>query len=133
VSSLEQFLDMPPSTPTPVATSTAPVSSTIDFSTDVLTTNAKCQATPAVRGMVATLNPHKLWKSPIAANTRKGNTRQLHSTDLVLASSLVFDVIKLYGKLVAVLKPSEIELIPFASFDPDCALWPSNRSANVIF
>jgi hypothetical protein len=61
----------PPSNPTPVATSTAPVSSTIDVSTNVLATNAKRQVTPAVPGTVATLNPHKLWTSPFAANTRK--------------------------------------------------------------
>jgi hypothetical protein len=71
--------------------------------------------------------------SPFAAKTRKGNTRQLHSTDLVLAYSLAFDVIEFYRKLVAASKPSEIDLIPFASFDPACALWPSNRCAEVIF
>jgi hypothetical protein len=35
--------------------------------------------------------------------------------------------------LVTAAKPSEIDLIPFASFDPDFALWPSNRCADVIF
>jgi hypothetical protein len=35
--------------------------------------------------------------------------------------------------LVASSKPAEIDLIPFASFDPACALWPSNRCAEVIF
>jgi hypothetical protein len=79
------------------------------------------------------LKPHKLWTSPFAANTRKGNTHQLHSTYLVLASSLAFNIIELYRKLAAASKPSEIDLIPFASFDPDCALWPSNRCADVIF
>jgi hypothetical protein len=42
-------------------------------------------------------------------------------------------VIKFYRNLVAASKPSEINLIPFASFDPDCALWPSNRCADIIF
>jgi hypothetical protein len=121
-----------PSTPTPVAPSTAPVSSTIDLSNDVLAAEAKHQATPAVPGKLATLKPHKMWMSHFAANMLKGNTRQLHSTDLVLASSLAFDVIKFYRKFVAASKPSEIDLIPFASFDPDCALWPSNRCADVI-
>jgi hypothetical protein len=79
------------------------------------------------------LKPHKLWTSPFAANTRKGNTRQLHSTDLALAYSLAFDVIEFYRKLVAASKPAEIDPIPFASFDPTCALWPSNRCAEVIF
>jgi hypothetical protein len=79
------------------------------------------------------LKPHKLWTSPFAANTRKGNTRQLHSTYLVFASSLAFDVIEFYRKLVAASKPAEIDLIPFASFDPACALWPSNQCAEVIF
>jgi hypothetical protein len=82
---------------------------------------------------VATLKPHKLWTSPFAANTRKGNTRKLHSTYLVRASSLAFDVIEFYRKLVASSKPSEIDLIPFASFDTDCTLWPSNQCADVIF
>jgi hypothetical protein len=49
-----------PSTPTPVASSTSTISSTIDFSTHVLTADAKLQATPAVPGMVAPLKPHKL-------------------------------------------------------------------------
>jgi hypothetical protein len=111
----------------------APVRSTIDFYTDVLAANAKRQAAPAFPGTVATLKPYKLWMSPFAANTRKGNTRQFHSTDLVLASSLTFDVIEFHTKLVAASKPSEIDLIQFASFDPDCALWPSNRCADVIF
>jgi hypothetical protein len=107
-----------PSTPTPVATSTAPISSTIDLSTNVLAADAKHQATPAIPGTVATLKPHKMGTSPFAANTRKGNTRQLHSTELVLASSLAFDVIKFYRKLVAALKPYEMDLIPFARLHP---------------
>jgi hypothetical protein len=122
-----------PSTPTPVSSSTAPVSSSIDFSTDVLADDAKHQATPAVPGTVATLNPHKLWTYPFAENTRKGNTHQIHSTDVVLPSFIAFYVIEFYRKLVAASKPYEIDLIPFASFDPDCALWPSNRCADVIF
>jgi hypothetical protein len=35
--------------------------------------------------------------------------------------------------LVAASKPAEIDMIPFSSFDPTCALWPSNRCAEVIF
>jgi hypothetical protein len=120
-------LNHAPSVSTPLAQSTASAVSTIDFSSDVLTADAQCQATTAVPGTVATLKPHKLWTSPFAENTRKGNTRQLHSTDLVLASSLAFDVIEFYRKLVAASKPSEIDLIPFASFDPACALWLSER------
>jgi hypothetical protein len=83
-----------PSTPTPVASSTAPVSSTINFSTDFLAADAKHQATPAVPSTVATLKPHKLWTSPSTADMRKGNTGQVHSTYLVLSSSLSFDVIE---------------------------------------
>jgi hypothetical protein len=86
-------LNHAPSVSTPVAQSTASAVSTIDLSSGVLTADALRQATPSVPGTVATLKPHKLWTSPFAANTRKGNTRQLHSTDLVLASSLAFDVI----------------------------------------
>jgi hypothetical protein len=78
-------LNHAPSVSTPVAQSTNSAVSTIDFSSDVLAADAQRQATPAVPGTAATLNPHKLWTSPFAANTRKGNTRQLHSTYLVLA------------------------------------------------
>jgi hypothetical protein len=42
-----------PYTPNPVASSTAPLSSTINFSTDVLAADAKRQATPAVPVTVA--------------------------------------------------------------------------------
>jgi hypothetical protein len=121
------ILNHAPSVSTPVAQSTASSVSTIDFSSGVLTADAQRQATTAVPGTVATLKPHKLLTSPFAANTRKGNTRQLHSTDLVLASSLAFDIIEFIRKLVAPSKLSEIGLIPFASFDPACALWLSER------
>jgi hypothetical protein len=86
-------LNHAPSFSTPVSQSNASAVITIDFSSDVIAADAQRQATPAVPGTVATLNPHKLWMSPFAANTRKGNTRQLHSTYFVLASSLAFDVI----------------------------------------
>jgi hypothetical protein len=115
-------LNHAPSVSTPVAQSIASAVSTIDFSSDVLAADAQRQATPAVPGRTATLKPHKLWTSPFAVNTRKGNTRQLHSTYLVLASSLAFDVIEFYRKLVAASKQAEIDLIPFSSFDPACAL-----------
>jgi hypothetical protein len=72
-------LNHAPSISTPVYQPTASAVSTIDFSSDVLAADAQRQATPAVPGTVATLKPHKLWTSPFAANTRKGNTRQLHS------------------------------------------------------
>jgi hypothetical protein len=48
--------------------------SAFDFSVEVLANDAKRQATPVAPGTVATLKPHKLWKSPFAANTRKGHT-----------------------------------------------------------
>jgi hypothetical protein len=129
----QEVLKHAPSTPTPLASSTAPVSSTIDLSTDVIAANAKRQATTTVPGTVATLKPHTLWTSPFAANTHRGNTHQLYNTDLVIASSLTFDVIEFYRKLFAASKPSEIDLVPFASFDPDCTLWPSNRCADITF
>jgi hypothetical protein len=94
------------------------VARAFDFYVEVLTTDAKRQAAPVAPGTVATLKPHKLWKSPFAANTRKGHTRQLNSTELVLKSSLVIDIIEFYRKLVAASKPAEINLIPFSSFDP---------------
>jgi hypothetical protein len=106
--------------------------SAFNFSVVVLATNAKRQATPVAPGTVATLKPHKLWKSPFAANTRKGHPIQLHSTELVLKFSLAIDVIEFYEKLVAASKPPEIDLIPFSSFDPACALWPNNRCSDLI-
>jgi hypothetical protein len=72
--------------------------SAFDFSVKVLATYAKHQATPVAPGTVTTLKPHKLWKSPFVANTRKGHTRQIHSTELVLKSSLAIDVIEFYRK-----------------------------------
>jgi hypothetical protein len=107
--------------------------SAFDFSIEVLATDAKRQATPVAPGTVANLKPHKLWKSPFAANTRKGHTRQIHSTELVLKSYLAIDVIEFYRKVVAASKPAEIDLIPFSSFDPTCAHWPNNRCSDVIF
>jgi hypothetical protein len=107
--------------------------SAFNFSVEVLATDAKRQAAPVSPGTVATLKPHKLWKSPFVANMRKGHTRQLHSTELVLKSSLAIDVIKFYRKLVAASKPAEIYLIPFGSFDPACALCPNNRCSGVVF
>jgi hypothetical protein len=92
--------------------------SAFDFSVENLANDAKRQAAPVAPGTVATLKPHKLWKSFFAANTRKGHMRQLHSTELVLKSSLAIDVIEIYRKLVAASKPTEIDLIPFSSFDP---------------
>jgi hypothetical protein len=88
--------------------------SAFDVSVEVLATNANRQATPVAPGTVATLKPHMLWKSPFAANTRKGHTRQLHSTELVLKSSLAIDAIEFYRKLVASSKPAEIDLVPSA-------------------
>jgi hypothetical protein len=100
--------------------------SAFDLSVVVLATDAKRQATPVAPGTAASLKTHKLWKSPFAANTRKGHRRQLHSTELVLKSSLAIDIIKFYRKLFAASKLAEIDLIPFGSFDPAYALWPSN-------
>jgi hypothetical protein len=107
--------------------------SAFDFSVEILATDAKRQAAQVAPGTVATLKPHKLWKSPFEANTHKGHTRQLHSTELVLKSSLAIDVIEFYRKLVAASKPAEFDFIPFRSFDPACALWPNNHCSDVIF
>jgi hypothetical protein len=106
--------------------------SAFDFSVEVLAIDAKGQATPVAPGTVPTLKPRKLWKSPFAANTRKGHTRQLHSTKLVLKSSLTIDIIEFYRKLVAASKPTEIYLIPFSSFNPAFTLWPNNQCSDVI-
>jgi hypothetical protein len=114
-------------------TSSYVAASAFHFSVEVLATNAKRQAAPVAPGTVATLKPHKLWKSPFAANMHKGHTRQLHSTELVLKSSLAIDVIEFYRKFVTASKPTEIDIIPFSSFDPACALLTNNRCPDVIF
>jgi hypothetical protein len=41
--------------------------------------------------------------------------------------------LEFYSKLVAETKPAEIYLLPISAFDPDHALWPHNRCADVIF
>jgi hypothetical protein len=51
---------------------------------------------------------------------------------LVLKSSLASYVIEFYRKFPPS-KPAEIDLIPFSSFDPACALWPNNRCSDLIF
>jgi hypothetical protein len=120
---------------TPVGKSVAPsvAASAFDFFVEVLVTDAKRQAAPVAPGTVASLKPHKLWKSLFVSNTRKGHMRHPHSMELVLKSSLAIDVIEFYRKLVAASKPAEIDLIPFISFDPACALWPNNCCSDMIF
>jgi hypothetical protein len=120
---------------TPGEKSAAPsvAASAFNFSAEVHATDTKHQAAPVAPGTVATLKPHKLWKSPCVANTGKGHTRQLYSTELVLKSSLAIDVIEFYRKLVAASKPAGIDRIPLSSFNPACALWPKNRRSDVIF
>jgi hypothetical protein len=114
--------------------STAPVRSTIDFSIDVLTADAKRQTTPVIPCTTATLKPHLLWKPPFASATHNtSNIHQLHNTAIFLASSSPLDVLEFYRKLVAAAKPAEIDLVPIGAFDPDHALWPHNRCADVIF
>jgi hypothetical protein len=57
----------------------------------------------------------------------------LHTTDIVLALLSPPDVLELYRKLVDAAKPAEIDLVPISDFDPDHALWPHNRCADIIF
>jgi hypothetical protein len=121
------------STPGEKSAATSVAASAFYFSAEVFATNAKHQAAPYDPGTVATLKPHKLWRSPFAANTLKGHTRHLHSTELVMKSSLAIDIIEFYRKLVAASKPAEIDLIPFSSFYPACALLPNNCCSDVIF
>jgi hypothetical protein len=116
------------------STSKAFVCSTIDFSTDFLLADAKRQATPVTPSTTATLKPHLLWKSPFTASNRNSsNARQLHNTDIVLASSQPLGVLEFYSKLVAATKPAEIDLISISAFDPAYALWPHELCAGVIF
>jgi hypothetical protein len=106
----------------------------INVSNDVLLIDIKSQTTPTTQGMVANLKPNKLSKSPFTASSRSSsNARQLQNTDIVLASYKPFGAVAFNIKLVAVSKPAEIGLIPFSSFNPDCALWPSNRCADIFF
>jgi hypothetical protein len=87
-------------------TSTAPVCSTIDFSTDVLLVDAKRQATPVTPDKNTTMKPHLFWKSPFeASNHNSSNFPQLHNTDIVLVSSHPLDVLEFYRELVAATKP----------------------------
>jgi hypothetical protein len=91
-------------------TTTAPAISTINFSTDVLISDANRQATPVTPRTTATLIPHLSWKSPFAASSRNSyNIHQLHNTEIVLASSEAPDVLEFYRNLVALAKPSEID------------------------
>jgi hypothetical protein len=65
-----------PYSPTPVASLTTPISSTIDFSTDVLAADAKHQAKPAVPGTVATSKSHNFGRLPLQqALARSTHTR----------------------------------------------------------
>jgi hypothetical protein len=108
-------------------TSTAPVSSTVVFSTDVLTAESNLQATPVMPKTTATLKPFLLWKSPFVASSKNpSNIHQLHNNDIVLASSSPLDALEFYRKLIAAAKPAEIDLVPISAFDPDHALWPQN-------
>jgi hypothetical protein len=121
-------------TSTPAVTTVTPVRSTIYFSADVLLTDMKGQEKPPTPGTTGNLKPHKLWKFPFAvASCNSSNIRQLHNMDLVLALSKQLDVIGFYRKLVEAKKPTEIDLIPFARFDPDCALWPNICCADIVF
>jgi hypothetical protein len=119
------------------STYTAPFRSTIYFSTDVPNTDAKRQetpVTPGTPGTTATIKPNLLWKSLFAASTRNSSDIcQLHNTDIVLASSLPLDFLEFYHRLVYADKPANIGLIPILAFDPDHALWPENRCADIIF
>jgi hypothetical protein len=115
-------------------TSTAPVISTIDFSTNAIIADAKRQATSVTPGTTTTLNPHLLWKSPIAASNRdSSNVRQLHNTNIALYSSHTLDVLEFYRKLVAATNPTEINVVPISAFYPAHTLWPQNRCADIIF
>jgi hypothetical protein len=116
------------------STSTTPFTSTIDFSTDVLTADAKRQTTTVTPGTTATLKPHLLWKSPFVSVTcNSSNIHQIPNTAIVLASSSPMDVLEFYRKLVAAAKPAEIDLVPIGDFDPAYEIWPQNHCADFIF
>jgi hypothetical protein len=79
--------------------------SAFDFSVEVLATNTKRQATLVATGTVATLEPNKLWKFPFVANICKGHTRHIHSTELVLKSSLPLKSISFHSAHLTHLAP----------------------------
>jgi hypothetical protein len=107
------------------------VTSTINFSTNVLTADAKQKKH---QSRPERWPPSRLWKSSFASVTRNSsNIRQLHNTDIVLASSSPTDVLEFHRKLVASSKPAKIDLIPIEAFDKAYALWPHNNCADVIF
>jgi hypothetical protein len=60
------------------------------------------------------------------------NIRQLYNTYIVLASEPL-DVLEYYRNLVAAAKPAQIVLVPLSAFDPEHALCPYNRCADIIF
>jgi hypothetical protein len=60
-------------TSTPPATTTTPASIAIDFSADLLLTDARRQATPPTPGTIGTLKPHNLWTSTFAAALRNSS------------------------------------------------------------
>jgi hypothetical protein len=68
----------------------------------------------------------------VASSSNSYNIRKLHNTDIFLASSPL-DVLDFYCKLVAAAKPAENDLVPISAFDPDHAIWPHNRCADIIF
>jgi hypothetical protein len=108
---------------------TSVAASAFDFSAEVLTTDAKRQAAPVAPGTVATLKPPKIWKSPFVANMLKGHTRQLHSTELVLKSSLTIYVIEFYRKWS--LPRSPLKLISFP-LDPSTKLVAFGPTTTVL-
>jgi hypothetical protein len=82
--------------------------------------------------MTATLKPHMLWKSPFKSPSRNSsNIRQLHKTDILLASSSPLDVLEFYRKLVSASKPAEIDLVPISAFDPDHEIWPHTKCDDI--
>jgi hypothetical protein len=61
------------------------------------------------------------------------NVRQLHNTDIVLASSQPLDALEFCRNLVATTKPAEIDLVPISVFYPAYGLWLRNRCTDIIF
>jgi hypothetical protein len=98
-------------TSTPAVAIIASISSSIDFSADVLLADSKHQARPPTPGTTGTLKPHKLCKLPFATSSHStDNIRQLHNTDLVMASSKPLDVIEFYRKLVSATKSQQTSM-----------------------
>lgn len=105
----------------------------LDFTNDVLALDAQRQKARATPGSTKTLRPHPLWRSDFAAQSRLGiNTNIFLKASLALASDEPHNVIAFYQHLCQIAKTAQVDLCPINKFDEAHALWPSNRTKEVV-